>query len=63
VIFWRWGIYFVDPRARVVTCGYEFNETQSGWDECTEKVGHKGDHYDDTSKHSCPNTGPLREPR
>ncbi len=38
-------------------CGYEFNVTQFGWDWCTKKINHKGDHYDSASGNSCPNKG------
>lgn len=37
------------------SCGYTFNESQFGGDECTKKLGHKGDHYDSISKHSYRN--------
>jgi hypothetical protein len=37
------------------TCGYEFNTSNWGTDECTKQVGHGGDHYDSFSRHSCPN--------
>lgn len=35
-------------------CGFIFNDTQFGWDTCNKKPGHKGDHYDDISKHRYP---------
>lgn len=44
-----------NPRTGKQLCGVDFNETQFGWDTCTRDKGHRGDHFDSTTKSYGPN--------